>query len=327
MPALGAIDVPVNGQLVAREGFLIEGFAVDQRAGSFQRIAVLHDGVEIGSSTVHYRRPDVVDVIPGADVACGYRVFVALPSDAPERNLLTVQSSFPDGGAWELGVTVTAGLADYRTSPYGTLVDPAVEVVYHRSDIYGVGPPSMLPSEECVTLLKGLLNPGDTVIDVGCGVGAYAPPMFAHGVVWQGCEVNTGFVADMLARGLPAVQVSGPRLPFSDAAFDAAMCVEVLEHVADIDSFIEEVSRVCRHRAIFSVPNAEAIPILADRLLVPWHLLEADHKNFFNRASLCAALSRCFSRVEIVPYGVMPVASSNGTAVYYHLLAVAVREQ
>jgi SAM-dependent methyltransferase len=327
MPALGAIDVPAEGQLVAREGFLIEGFAVDEQAGPFQRIAVLHDGVEIGSSTVHYRRPDVVGVIPGADVACGYRVFVALPPNAPERNLLTVQSSFPGGGAWALRVTVTAGPTDYRAAPYGTLIDPAVDVVYHRNDIYGVGPPSMLPSDECVTLLKGLTAPGDTVIDVGCGIGAYAPPLLGRGVAWQGCEVNPGFVADMCARGLPAVQVSGPQLPFSDAAFDVAMCIEVLEHVADIEPFIDEIARVCRRRAIFSVPNAEAIPILADRLLVPWHLLEADHKNFFNRASLSTALSRCFPRVEIVPYGVMPVASSNGTLVYYHLLAVAEYEQ
>jgi 2-polyprenyl-3-methyl-5-hydroxy-6-metoxy-1,4-benzoquinol methylase len=322
--ALGAIDVPADGQLVAREGFLIEGFGIDEESGPFRRISVVHEGVEIGCTTLHYRRPDVTAAVPGiGDVACGYRCFVALPPSAVERNRLTVIAEFPDGNSWSLEVTVLVGLLNYRAAPYGTLVDPSVDVVYHRNDIYGVGPPSSLPSDECVALLKALLSTGEQVVDVGCGVGAYASPLLAAGISWHGCEINEAFVADMRARSLPVTQVLGARFPFGDASFETVMCIEVLEHVLDYVPFLDEIARVSSRRAIFSVPNAEAIPILSDRLLVPWHLLEADHKNFFTRSSLRATLERRFRRVEVVPYGVMPVASSNGTPVYYHLLAIA----
>jgi 2-polyprenyl-3-methyl-5-hydroxy-6-metoxy-1,4-benzoquinol methylase len=327
LSALGTIDVPLNGQRVAREGFLIEGFGFDEASGPFKRISVRYDGTEIAYTTTHFVRPDVIAHAPQLnDAACGYRVFVALPSTAPERTEVTVVGEFASGQSWSLTVAVIVGANDYRSGPYGTLADPNVDVVYHRNDIYGVGPPSPVPSIDCVQLLTALLRPGDDVVDVGCGVGAYARPLLDSGIAWQGCEINPEFIADMRARDLPVTQVTGNELPFAADQFGTAMCIEVLEHILEYEPFLAEIARVSRGRAIFSVPNAEAIPVLADRLLVPWHLLEADHKNFFTRWSLASTLGRHWSRVDVLPYGVMPVASSNGTPVYYHLLAVAQNE-
>jgi len=43
-------------------------------------------------------------------------------------------------------------------------------------------------------------------------------------------------------------------LSFPRKHFDAILCLEVLEHIPDPDLAIAELSRVCRSKAIFSVP-------------------------------------------------------------------------
>lgn len=43
---------------------------------------------------------------------------------------------------------------------------------------------------------------------------------------------------------------------------------------------------------------------LHDWRVIPWHLLEGDHKNFFTRTSLRTLLQRYFRQVEIFSYGV-----------------------
>jgi hypothetical protein len=78
-----------------------------------------------------------------------------------------------------------------------------------------------------------------------------------------------------------------------------------------------------RARALFSVPNMEILPYLHDWGVVPWHLLEGDHKNFFTRASLQALLWKYFRHVEIFPYGEHPLKSRDGIPLHVHLFAVA----
>lgn len=321
----GAIDFPLDGATIAREGFIVQGFAFAADAGPFARVVVHHDGVEIGSTGLHHRRRDLPAVIPTIwNVACGYRLTATLPpAAAAGSQSIEVCASFRNGTSWRQRRQIISGSHDYRQSPYGGLLRSDIHSVYGRRDIYSEGPPSPVASAECVALLDSYLEQGEGVIDVGCGVGAYGPPLLDAGVAWQGCEINASFVGQARECGLPVALVEGNALPFESGAFDAALCIEVLEHVADYQAFLAEVRRITRKRVFVSVPNAEAIAVLADQLVVPWHLLEADHKNFFTRAGLCTTLERHFQRVEVVPYGAMPLLSSNGGPVYYHLFAIA----
>jgi SAM-dependent methyltransferase len=217
---------------------------------------------------------------------------------------------------------VPASLSD---RPYGDVVHPENETLLHRENIYGSGPPIEEPGVEVSELLRAYLPKDSSVVDVGCGAGAYGPPLRAAGHDWLGLEANASCCGILTRRQLPfrGVDADSAQLPCGDAEFDCAICIEVAEHTKDPAAFVAEIARIIRRRALFSVPNMELLPYLHDWRVVPWHLLEGDHKNFFTRASLRALLSHHFSRVEIFPYGEHPLRTRDGVPLFVHLFAVA----
>src|SRR5690606_5493020 len=97
------------------------------------------------------------------------------------------------------------------------------------------------------------LSAGAQVLDIGCGEGRHC-----HGVQLlskaQAIGVDLHEPSLALARGRAEdIEGAGPRaqfltgdasaLPFDDAAFDAAICSEVLEHVPDMAAVVREAAR------------------------------------------------------------------------------------
>ena len=88
------------------------------------------------------------------------------------------------------------------------------------------------------------------VLDVGCGEKPYAQWLTsAHEHV--GLDVYAGPAVDVL------VQPQQP-WPLDSQSFDAVLCTQVLEHVADLDQVLHEIDRVLKDGAllIVSVPFA-----------------------------------------------------------------------
>jgi hypothetical protein len=98
---------------------------------------------------------------------------------------------------------------------------------------------------------------------------------------------------------------------------------EYFQHFTPPEPFLEEISRIVRQRALFSVPNIEVIPYFKDWETVPWHMLEGDHKNFFTRTSLRKVLAPHFWHVEVFSYSEHPLRTRDGIALHAHLCAVA----
>jgi len=258
-----------------------------------------------------------------------YRILARLPEpiSALRPAVISIALSRDDENAAEKLGEVPVQLLPARLPErhYGEVLSPDQAKVLHRDDIYGSGPPVEQPSSEALRLVLAYLPPRSSIVDVGCGAGAYGPGLLEAGHKWLGLEVNDHCLEVLARRGLPFRKVNGAasRFPCVDREFDHAICIEVLEHIDEPDIFLKEIARVIRGRALFSVPNIEVLPYFKDWEVVPWHLLEAGHKNFFTRASLRELLNKYFGRVEVFSYGQHALRTRDGIALHVHLFAAA----
>lgn len=326
---LAFLDTPVTETLCDPLALPIEGWlwlGPDQAAVA--SVEALLDGAPVGSTAQLTVRPDVCSALALApETATAFRFFgYAAAPRFGESAVLTIRAKFSDGRAPLALFSRDIRLIrqDHRQNAFGALLTPELAALHHREHIYGSGPSLAVGSAEALALIRRYLGPPPVdILDVGCGLGWYGSQLRAAGYVWHGAEMKAADCAALAAAGLPHTRVDGSGLPFAAGAFDAALCIEVLEHIADPRAFLAEVSRVAPGKLIVSVPNAELIPYLHNHQAVPWHLLEADHKNFFTRWSLGSLLREFYPRVEVGFYAVHPLATPEGAPGYYNLFAVA----
>lgn len=120
------------------------------------------------------------------------------------------------------------------------------------------------------------LQPGDRLLDVGCGQGRHLLEMsrlpgLQIGVDWERGDLHkAAYWYHMMHRNgevngrVYFMQGDAPRLPFKDAAFDRVLCTEVMEHVSDDREVLEELIRVLRPGGVLaiSVPDENSERIL-----------------------------------------------------------------
>lgn len=309
------IESPLPGQSIYDESIFISGFVdLGDRDPASGVVRAFVGEVCCAQTRLLFPRAN--------KQALGFRMLGRIPSGNSQPHDVVLRVVIANIVAEQSVRLIPARLRD---RPYGDVVFTDNKTILHRENIYGSGPPIEEPGIEVSDLLRAYLPECASVVDVGCGAGAYGPPLIAAGHEWLGLEAND-YCCDILTRRrLPfrKVDLAAARLPGTDGEFDSAICIEVLEHTKDPETFAGEIARVIRHRALFSVPNLELLPYLHDWRVVPWHLLEGDHKNFFTRASLHALLSRSFRHVEIFPYGEHPLRTRDGVPLFVHFFAVA----
>ena len=109
--------------------------------------------------------------------------------------------------------------------------------------------------------------PGRDVLDLGCAGGFMAEAMASRGAHVTGIDPAAAAIdaARRHARssGLRiAYDVgAGEALPYDDAAFDAVVCVDVLEHVADLSRVLAQVMRVLRPGGMFLFDTINRNPL------------------------------------------------------------------
>jgi 2-polyprenyl-6-hydroxyphenyl methylase/3-demethylubiquinone-9 3-methyltransferase len=99
--------------------------------------------------------------------------------------------------------------------------------------------------------------PGKDVLDLGCAGGFMAEALVARGAKVTG--IDPADQAIEAAREHAKAQGHsitydigvGEALPYEGAAFDAVVCVDVLEHVQDLAMVLDEAARVLRPGGLF----------------------------------------------------------------------------
>ena len=110
---------------------------------------------------------------------------------------------------------------------------------------------------------------GQDVLDLGCAGGFMAEALARKGARVSGLDPAADAVAaareHAAGEGLSidyAVGV-GEALPYPDDAFDAVVCVDVLEHVTDLGAVLEEIRRVLRPGGWFCFDTINDNPLAA----------------------------------------------------------------
>jgi 2-polyprenyl-6-hydroxyphenyl methylase/3-demethylubiquinone-9 3-methyltransferase len=93
---------------------------------------------------------------------------------------------------------------------------------------------------------------GKQVLDLGCGGGFMAEALARRGAIVTGVDPAAGAIAAArrhAAEGGLDIRYEvgrGEQLPFAAGTFDIVVCVDVFEHVGDLDAVLAEIARVLK---------------------------------------------------------------------------------
>ncbi len=149
------------------------------------------------------------------------------------------------------------------------------------------------------------LEPGDRVIDMGCGAGRHAFEMYRRGadvIAFDQDADELSAVSDLFAAMREAGEVpdgaeadvkqgDALSLPFADGEFDRVVASEVLEHIPDDESAIAELVRVLRPGGRMAVTVPRWLPekvcwALSDQ----YHEVEGGHVRIYKGDELVGKL-------------------------------------
>lgn len=140
-----------------------------------------------------------------------------------------------------------------------------------RYDIPGrlFGNPNLMKRLQAPDVMTALdIQPGDHVLDFGCGSGYMTVEMAKLAANATGIDVNpyvsTIRIPESLRGRLEYVQTSGARLPFADSSFDRILASEVLPMIPDPAPFLAEIKRVLKTGGRLVVANGIGHPAIRD---------------------------------------------------------------
>lgn len=117
---------------------------------------------------------------------------------------------------------------------------------------------------------------GRTVVDVGGGPGYFCDAFRVAGARYLGVDPDVG---ELSARGTPGkdmVRASGTELPVRDGAVDVCYSSNVLEHVPQPWTMLEEMCRVTKPGGIVFASYTPWMSPWGGHETAPWHFVGGD---------------------------------------------------
>lgn len=128
-----------------------------------------------------------------------------------------------------------------------------------------------IAAQRAEILRRLALQPGERVVDIGCGPGFLSAAMaeaVGHAGRVRGIDISADLIARARARNdrpwLSYDTGDATAMEEPDAAFDVAVAVQVAEYLDDVDAFAAELFRVLR-------PGGRALVVATDWDALVWH--------------------------------------------------------
>lgn len=144
---------------------------------------------------------------------------------------------------------------------------------------------------------------GKQVLDYGCGTGYGSSMLAENSADVAGIDIDAeviDYAKNQYSQSNLTFKTVDPaesgRLPYPDGSFDTVVSFQVIEHVQNVDRYLEEIARVLR-------PGGEFISATPDRsarlfsMQQPWNM---HHVTEFSASQLSDSLEQHFGEVEIL---------------------------
>jgi ubiquinone/menaquinone biosynthesis C-methylase UbiE len=148
------------------------------------------------------------------------------------------------------------------------------------------------------------------LLDLGCGTGHYLGWARSRGYEVTGTDGSEAMLAEArsLVPGATLQLAPADALPFPDASFDAALCIEVFRYLPDVSPCIRELARVLRPGGICLATaspllNMSAFPLL-NRIALWLPLPVVRLKQFFHTSWGLGRRFRAAGFGEVAAHGV-----------------------
>jgi ubiquinone/menaquinone biosynthesis C-methylase UbiE len=196
-----------------------------------------------------------------------------------------------------------------RRKLYGDVYDEIYSMHFSRDP----GTLEFGASAALIPFLLRLARPGQSVLEIGCGTGLMALALARGGRRVTGIDVSRVALERARSRApgmreLEFTLVSGVNLPYTDALFDCAYSIEVVEHLHEHDAqtHFTEVRRILRPggRYWFMTPNALASVSAPERFGVSTSVDSDVHLKEWTYQELQPLLRRIGFRHVVVPFRV-----------------------
>jgi 2-polyprenyl-3-methyl-5-hydroxy-6-metoxy-1,4-benzoquinol methylase len=154
-------------------------------------------------------------------------------------------------------------------------------------------------SRRLSNLLAVLGRPSSTVrlLDVGCSSGAFLQSALRLGFSAEGVEPSADAAQTARAAGLKVFTGYLEQAQFPDASFDAITLIEIVEHLRDARSLLQECARILKPGGVVLVTTPNAHSWTARAMGARWAGFSLNdmggHISFFNPHSIGLLATRC----------------------------------